>query len=100
MIVGGKLITYDLSRFSKCALKRAAICDLMQIPEFVAALNSEKEFDISDEWIAKIAKDLESSLRMSEEEKRLMSDDDIKLRKSMQAEATNVVRLYKKMGLL
>ena len=51
MVVNGKLVNYDLSRFRNCKLRPAAICDLMRIPEFVAALENEKEFDVSDEWI-------------------------------------------------
>ena len=51
MIVNGKMVWYDLSRFKNCTIKKAAICDLMQIPAFSAMLENEKEFAISDAWL-------------------------------------------------
>ena len=96
MVVNGKFVTYDLSRFSNCQLKRSTICDLMQIPAFVDALEHEQEFDISDAWIANIANELTVSMRMTKEEKASLTEDEIKLRKRWQAFASNAARLEKK----
>ena len=96
MVIDGKIIEYDLSRFSKCKLKRAAICDLLQIPAFVDALKCENEFDISDVWIANIANQFVISMRMTQEDKLRMSEDEIKLRKRWQAYASNAARLEMK----
>lgn len=51
MIVNGKLVTYDLSRFLDCQLKPVTICDLMRIPEFVEATEREPQTNLSDAWI-------------------------------------------------
>ena len=96
MIVDGKCISYDLSRFSQCKIKRVALCDLMQIPDFVSALESEQEFDISDAWIADIAAKLVITMRITSDEKSHLSENEIKLRKRWQSFATNVVKLERK----
>ena len=98
MIVNGKLVQYDLSRFSKCKLKRAAICDLMQIPDFVQALNSEQEFDISDAWIAAHALELKATYRTPQIMKTNLDSDQIQRRIRYQIIARNVVSYYKKNG--
>ena len=100
MVVNGKLVNYDLSRFRNCKLPRPAICDLMQIPDFVEALNTETKYEISDAWIARIASDLVVSLRMTKEEKESMTDDAIKERRRWQHTATNVVRRERKLGVV
>ena len=61
MIVNGKLVQYDLSRFEHCSIKKPAICDLMQLPEFVAMLENENEFMISDEWMIKTILQIKAS---------------------------------------
>ena len=99
MIVNGKFVNYDLSRFKNCTIKRAALCDLMGIPEFVKALEAENEFAVSDQWVAKIVNSLVTDLRMSREEKRSLSQDEIKNRQRQQTQASNVMRLIKKSGI-
>ncbi len=99
MIVNGKCVNYDLSRFSNCKLKSAAICDLMQIPEFVAALESENEFDISDAWIARIAFELRQMYATPKSIGDSMTNSERSRRIHCQNIARHVVQKCRKMGL-
>ena len=98
MVVDGNHISYDLSRFSGCVIKRAALCDLMQIPEFVDALNAETKFDVGDDWVANIALELKMLYRTPQAMKTNLSDEQIAERIRRQNLARHVVQQYRKLG--
>jgi len=98
MIVNGKLVWYDLSRFASCQIPKAKLCDLMSIPEFQTMV-AQAENEISDAWIADAAKRLTNDLRILPEEKSLLDENEIRRRRQMQSRAKNAFRWAVKAGL-
>ena len=56
----------DLSRFSKCTIKTPAICDLLLIEEFKAAVDAYQG-EIDDKWVIDLTFEIGSKLKSNSE---------------------------------
>ena len=56
----------DLSRFSKCTIKTPAICDLLLIEEFKAAVDAYQG-EIDDKWVVDLTFEIGSKLKSNSE---------------------------------
>lgn len=98
MVVNGKLVEYDLSRFKNCTIKSAALCDLMGIPDFASAL-SDYESDVTDTWVADMALYLSESYKTPPELREILTQNEINQRRKYQRLARQAVQSCRKSGL-
>lgn len=98
MIVDGKMVWYDLSRFASCSIPKVKICDLMSIPAFRDMVTKHQD-EISDAWVIESARSLTNALRILPDEKAQLDENEIRLRRKFQSRAKDVYKWAIKTGL-